>query len=345
MTSPTTTLTDVVLPGVVLPDGLIVRQLPMPCPAPGQVLIKMLATGVSFAEQQMRRNRYPGQPKFPFVPGYDIVGIVTATGNGCDEALAGRRVAAVIKTGGWSTHVLVDARDVVLVPDELDAAEAESVVVNGVTAWQMLHRKARVKSGDTILVHGANGGVGSTLVQLARNAGVHVIGTASPRYHAQLRELGVEPIDYNDPDLGAQVRQIAPGGVDAVFDHLGEESFKRSFNLLSPGGTLVAYGTAAQRDETNNINLSFLSFYFRLMLWTLLPNRRRALFFNFWEGKTLHAKAFRGNLSADLTTVLGLLVDGKITANVAARIPLREANRAMTLAESKTVFGKVVLIP
>jgi NADPH:quinone reductase-like Zn-dependent oxidoreductase len=93
-------------------------------------MVEMLATGVSFAENAMRRNRYPGQPKFPFVPGYDLVGTVTAVGPGTDPALAGRRVAAVTKTGGWSTHVLLDARDLVPVPDRLDPAEIETVLVN-----------------------------------------------------------------------------------------------------------------------------------------------------------------------------------------------------------------------
>ena len=118
----------------------------------------MLATGVSFGEQGMRRGRYPGQPNFPFVLGYDLVGVVTAVGPEVDPALVGRRVAAVTKTGGWTTHALLDARTLVPVPDGVDAAEAETVVLNGITAWQMLYRKARVRPGQTILVHGANGG-------------------------------------------------------------------------------------------------------------------------------------------------------------------------------------------
>lgn len=140
----------------------------------------MEATGVSFAEQQMRRGRYYDQPAFPFVPGYDLVGRVLATGAGVDPALAGQRVAALVKVGGWASHVVLDADDAVRVPEGLTAAEAETVVVNGITAWQMLHRKARVRTGQTVLVHGAGGGVGSVLVQLARAAGVKVIGTASP---------------------------------------------------------------------------------------------------------------------------------------------------------------------
>lgn len=180
---PPVMLTEVVLPGVVEPDGLIVQQRTIPVPGAGQALVQMLATGVSFGEQGMRRGRYPGQPKFPFVLGYDLVGVVTAVGPGVDTTLVGQRVAAVVKTGGWTTHAVLDARILVPIPDAVDPAEAETVVLNGDAAWQMLHRKAKVRSGQTILVHGAGGGVGNTLAQLAGQAGIRVIGTASIRQH------------------------------------------------------------------------------------------------------------------------------------------------------------------
>ncbi|MFB7576472.1 alcohol dehydrogenase catalytic domain-containing protein [Streptomyces sp. NPDC056165] len=193
-------LVQVVLPGIVDPEGLQIRQAAVPDAGPGQIVIAMEATGVSFAKQQMRRGRYYDQPPFPFVPGYDLVGRVLATGPGVDPNLAGRRVAALVKVGAWASHVVVDAEDAVLVPDGLSATEAETVVVNGITARQMLHSRARVRAGQTVLVHGAGGGVGSVLVQLARAAGVKVIGTASPRHHEALRELDVIPVDYRDGD-------------------------------------------------------------------------------------------------------------------------------------------------
>jgi NADPH:quinone reductase-like Zn-dependent oxidoreductase len=209
----------------------------------------------------------------------------------------------------------------------------------------MLHRKAHVRASQTILVHGANGGVGTILVQLARHADIRVIATASPRHHDTLQQMGAEPIDYNDPDLPDRVRALAPDGVNAVFDHLGGPSFKRSYDLLAPGGTLVAYGFAAQRDDTTNPILLFLGVYARLGLWNLQPNRRRALFYNFWAGSRITPTRFRNRLASDLTKVLALLADGALTAYVAARIPLHQASRAMTLAESRTVLGKVILTP
>ena len=184
-------VTEVILPGVVEPSGLEIRTHELPTPLKDQALIKVEATGICMAEQMMRRGRYPGQPKFPFVPGYDLVGTVIATGPGVDTSLVGMRVAAMTKTGGWTTHAVLPARNLVVVPRELDPAEVETLVVNGVTAWQMLHRTARVAPGETILVHGASGGVGTTLVQLAVHHGITVIGTAHPRHHDALRALGV----------------------------------------------------------------------------------------------------------------------------------------------------------
>ncbi|WP_380282705.1 medium chain dehydrogenase/reductase family protein [Kitasatospora purpeofusca] len=338
-------LLEVVLPGVVAPEGLELRYGTVPGAGPGQVVIGVEATGVSFAEQQMRRGRYYDQPPFPFVPGYDLVGRVLATGEGVDPALTGRRVAALVKVGGWASHVALDAADVVPVPDGLTPAEAETVVVNGITAWQMLHRLARVRAGQTVLVHGASGGVGSVLVQLARAAGVSVIGTASARHHGALRELGAAPLDYRGGDIPARVRELAPGGVDAVFDHLGGRSVVDSWGLLAPGGTLVAYGSASTRDDTGSKQWPVLKILARTWLWNALPNGRRARFYNIWAGRALGREGFRARLRADLTEVFGAVRRGEVSAPVAAELPLTSAAEALRLAESGTVSGKVVLLP
>ncbi|MDR8413125.1 medium chain dehydrogenase/reductase family protein [Nonomuraea sp. 3-1Str] len=338
-------LVEVVLPGKVEPEGLRIRHGAVPTAGPGQVLIRMEATGVSFAEQQMRRGRYYDQPPFPFVPGYDLVGTVLATGAGVDPGLAGTRVAALVKVGGWASHVIVDAADVVEVPEGVGAAEAETVVVNGITAWQMLHRKARVRAGQTVLVHGANGGVGSVLVQLARAAGVKVIGTASARHHDALRQRGVLPVDYRTEDVATRVRELAPGGVDAVFDHVGGRGVVDSWRLLAPGGTLVSYGSASTRDDEGSKQWPVLKLLGRVWLWNALPNRRRAYFFNVWAGRALARNRFRARLRADLTQVFAALQRGDVTAQIAAQLPLARVTEAVRLAESGTVAGKVVLNP
>ncbi|MFF7236863.1 zinc-binding dehydrogenase [Streptomyces collinus] len=337
-------LLEVVLPGTVEPEGLELRHRPVPAPGPGQIVVRVEATGVSFAEQQMRRGRYYDQPPFPFVPGYDLVGTVLTAGTGVAPGLVGRRIAALVKVGGWASHVLLDAADAVPVPDGIDAAQAETMVVNGITAWQMLHRKARVRDGGTILVHGANGGVGTVLVQLARAAGLKVIGTASARHHETLRAMGVLPVDYRQ-DVPALVRELAPAGVDAVFDHLGGRSVTDSWRLLAPGGTLVSYGSATTRDDTGSKQWPVLKILGRVWLWNALPNGRHAYFFNVWAGRALSKDRFRSRLRADLTAVFRALGRGEVTARIAARLPLTEVAEAMRLAESGTVAGKVVLVP
>ncbi|MFE5804957.1 medium chain dehydrogenase/reductase family protein [Streptomyces sp. NPDC056491] len=336
---------EIVLPGKVEPEGLQLHRGPVPAPSAGQVVVAMEATGVSFAEQQMRRGRYYDQPPFPFVPGYDLVGTVLAVGAGVGPALLGKRVAALTKTGGWASHVALLAADVVEVPDGVGPVDAETAVVNGITAWQMLHRKARVRAGQTVLVHGANGGVGSILVQLALAAGAHVIGTASTRHHDGLRALGVTPIDYRSGNVAARVRSLAPGGVDAVFDHVGGDGILDSWRLLAPGGTLVSYGSAATRDDEGSGSWPVLKLLGRVWVWNALPNGRRAYFFNVWAGRAYARGRFRARLRSDLTQVFTALQRGEITARVAAEIPLARAAEAMRLAESGTVAGKVVLVP
>ncbi|MEU0925537.1 medium chain dehydrogenase/reductase family protein [Streptomyces malaysiensis] len=344
MASPVTTLvTEIVLPGPVEPDGLEVRVRELQAPGEGQVVLRMEASGVSFAEQQMRLAKYYDQPPFPFVPGYDVVGTVVATGAGVDPALRGRRFAAVTKIGGWASHLHVEAGDLVPVPQGVDAAAAETVLVNGATAWQMLHRSASVRTGGTVVVLGANGGVGSTLVQLARHAGIRVIGTASARHHDAVRELGAIPVDYRDPNMYEQIRKLAPKGVDAVFDHVGGPGLVQSWRLLRKGGTLVNYGVAAQKNEQGSSPLGFITLFARLLAWNYLPNGRSALFYNFWAGRR-RLDSFRARLREDITQVLRLVADGTVKPQIAARIPLSRTAEALALAESRTVLGKVVII-
>ncbi|WP_211247637.1 medium chain dehydrogenase/reductase family protein [Cryptosporangium arvum] len=340
----TTLTTEVVLPGVVEPNGLRIRNRELPAPEAGKVLLRVEATGVSFAEQQMRLNRYYGQPPFPFVPGYDAVGTAAELGQGVDPGLLGRRFAVVTKVGGWASHVLVDAADLVAVPDGVDPADAETVVVNGVTARQMLFRVAKARAGQTIVVLGASGGVGSTLVQLARHAGISVIGTASARHRETVEKLGATAVDHRDPGMFRQIADLVPNGVDAVFDHVGGAGLKQSWRMLNKRGTLVSYGAAASKDDAGSAQLPYIKIYAQIAMWNTSPNARTAHFYNFWSGHRQLA-TFRQRLNEDLTAVFGLLADGVIVPHVAARFPLDRAAEALTLAESRTVAGKVILTP
>ena len=337
----TDTITRVVLPGLVEPDGLRVEQAPTPAAGPGQVVLQVEAAGISFAEQGMRRGRYPGQPPFPFVPGYDLVGRVLEG----PEDLIGRRFAAATKTGAWATRTVVPVLDLVPVPDGVEPEDAEAVVVNGITAWQMLVDSARVPQHGTVVVHGASGGVGTVLVQLAVARGLRVIGTASLAHHDALRALGVEPVDSRAADPFGAVRRLAPAGVDAVFDHIGLASARRSFHLLRKGGALIAYGTATDKDSDRSVLRVFAEMLGQIVRWNIAPNGRRASFYDFWGGRRLRPAAFRRRQHAALSSVLALVAEGSIVPSIGARFPLERAGEALALAESRTVRGKVVLLP
>nr|WP_296775600.1 medium chain dehydrogenase/reductase family protein [Rhodococcus sp. (in: high G+C Gram-positive bacteria)] len=336
---------EIVLPGKVEPQGLQARTTTARVPSAGRTLVRMESTGVSFAEQQMRRGTYFKQPPFPFVPGYDLVGVVDEIGEGVDPSWIGRRVAAVTKVGAWSTMVDVAAIDLLPVPADLDAAAVEAVIVNGITAWQMLHDRARVRRGGTIVVLGANGGVGTALVQLARIAGIRVIGTAATRHHELVRTLGAEPVDARDPQLYKRIRDLAPDGVDAVFDHVGGSGIRKSWSLLKRGGALIAYGTASSMGRKSTIALPFLQLFAQIALWNALPNGRRAEFYDFWAGKARNPEKYQAHQATSFAHVVELLGTGTLAPQIAARFPLDEAGDALALAESRTVAGKIVLQP
>jgi NADPH:quinone reductase-like Zn-dependent oxidoreductase len=342
---------EIVMPGKVEAEALVARERELATPAAGQARVEVEAAGVSFAEVQMRRGRYPGQPAFPFVPGYDLVGRVREVGAGVDRALLGARVAAMTEHGAWATQVILDAADLIPVPETLDAGAIESLVVNGVTAYKMLHRVARVRSGQTVVITGAAGGVGTVLLQLARLAGVRAIGTCSAAQADAVRALGGEPIDYRSDDVLAAVRRLAPDGVAAVFDHVGGDSLKRSFAMLARGGTLVSYGNASTRDATGSAWAPIVRNMVRAMMWNLLPGGRRVRIFDVWGRSSLGANRvfrpgrFRAELRADLDRVLDLLGRGELSAQVARRVPLRDAGRALAEHERGGLVGKIVLVP
>src|ERR671916_2558038 len=271
--------TEIVMPRGGGPEVLRVGRRGRPIPAPNQAVVRVEAAGVSFAEVQMLNGRYFMQPKFPFVPGYDLVGTVEEVGGDVDGGLVGQRVAALTQTGSWTERVALDASKLAPVPEGLDPAEAVAAVTNGVTAWQMLHRAAKVRPGQTVLVHGASGGVGTLLVQLARLVGAKVIGTASASKHEYVRALGAVPVDYRSDDVTSRVREISPGAVDAVFDHVGGPGLVDSYRMLRKGGTLVTYGSASTLGDAGHRLRPYVPILGRVLLWSAMPNGKKATFY------------------------------------------------------------------
>jgi len=322
-------------------DVLQVVTSEMPAPGSGEVRIRVKATGLAFADILMREGLYPGTPKVPFAPGYDVVGVVNRLGEGVADWQLGDRVAALTVLGGYADYLTWPAADLVSVPDELSADDAVSLVLNGTTADQMLHRVADVPSGGRILIHGAAGGVGTAMLQLARLDDITVYGTASQPKHDLIRELGATPIDYRSEDFVERVRKLTNGeGVDAVFDPIGGANWRRSARALKRGGHLVTYGMSAML-EANGLQrrLAAVSSFAQLGWLKLVPNGRRASFYSITGLEKKHPEWFR----ADLERLFRLCASGEIEPVIGKRLTLDETAQAHELLENADVRGKIVL--
>src|SRR5213592_2351161 len=224
------------------PEVLRVVEDDDPRPGPGEVRVRVLAAGVSFTDAQLRAGTYLGVPKPPFTPGYELVGVVVELGPGCSRLKVGDRVAVLTVWGADAERVCVPETYAVEVPEDLDPAEVVSLVLPYVTGYQLLYRLATAKSGETVLVHGAAGRVGTAILELGALAGLRLYGTASARDRAAVERLGAVAIDYRNEDFLARVRELTGGGVDVALDGIGGAVSLRSFRALRPGGRLVVFG-------------------------------------------------------------------------------------------------------
>jgi NADPH:quinone reductase len=329
-----------------------------PRPAPGEVRVGVLAAGVSFTDAQLRAGTYiPGGPKPPFTPGYELVGTVEELGQGCSRLRVGDRIGALTVWGAYAERVCVPESGAVEVPADLDPAEVVSLVFPYMTAYQVLHRTASVKSGETVLVHGAAGRVGVAALELGAVAGLRLFGTASARDRAAVERRGAVAIDYRNEDFLVRVDGLTGGkGVDVVLDSLGGPLSLRSFRALRPGGRLVVFGryaTLAHGRKNWSAVFEWYAAIAALWVWDKLSPRRRVLAYYIQKfrdaarrpgavgGEPSNAEWFR----EDFRVLLELLREGKIHPVVAERLPLTEARRAHELLEDSASVGKLVLVP
>jgi NADPH:quinone reductase len=190
----------------------------------------------------MREGIHPEKPPLPFTPGWDLIGVVDRLGKGVSGIEPGQTIAALPISGAYAEFVCLPQRELVPVPSGLDAAEAVSLVLNYITAYQMMHRSAQVRPGQRVLIHGAAGGVGSALLQLGRLAGLEMYGTCSSQRASAVSDLGGIPIDYRHLDFVKEIHRVTSEGVDVVFDGIGGPHMWRSRKALRPGGKVVVYG-------------------------------------------------------------------------------------------------------
>lgn len=274
---------------------------------------------------------------YPVTPGYDLVGVVDALGTGSHQYALGEAVAAFPATGGYQQFICLPESEVMPVPLGLDPFEAVSVILNYVTAYQMLTRLARLKAGDTALIHGVAGGVGTAMLQLAKLRGVKLYGTVSAGKAELVRELGGVPIDYRSTDFVAELRKLEPNGVSLVFDPVGGAQLSRSFQVLVKGGTLVMFG-ASSATGSGNARLALLGTVSRLLSLCLQRGSKKVRMYTSGNVKKPHFKE-------DVATLMTLLKSGQIKPKIAVVLPLSQAGQAHELLEAGKVTGKTVLQP
>ena len=332
------TYTQVMLTEYGGPERLEFRTVDTPPePAPGEVRVRVLVTSAAFTDVMIRMGKYPGlDRKPPFVPGYDMVGVVDALGPDVTGLTIGQRVADLTTLGAYSEYICLPADRMTPVPDGVTDEDALAMILSGVTAHQMLRRVARLQAGQSLLIHGAGGAVGTAMLQLARVAGITAFGTDIAAKHDLIRRHGGTPIDASAADAEAAIMAAVGDGVDAAFDPLGGDSFPRSLHALRPGGILVGYGFMNEvMGRGGSVPLDFV----RLKLWDWLPNGHATAFYSIGAMRRKHPDWFREDLAALLT----LLAEGHVDPVVAEIVPLSEVRRAHERVEAGAVEGKLVM--
>ncbi|MCC5978998.1 MAG: zinc-binding dehydrogenase [Salinarimonas sp.] len=307
----------------------------LPEPGAGEVRVRVHAASAAFTDTIIRKGMYPDlKQKPPFTPGYDMVGVVDAVGPGVTTLRVGERVADLTVTGAHADYLWLAEDRPTRVPDGVSDADALGMILSAVTPWQMLHRVAALRAGQSLLIHGAGGAVGTTMLQLARSLGITAYGTDVAAKHDLIRSLGATPLDANV--TAQEARSASGGGVDAVFDPLGGDSLPRSRDMLKKGGKLVAFGFQNKvSGRSGSIPLDLL----KLTLWNWLPNGCTTAFYSIGAMRRKHPAWFRD----DLATLFGMLRNGQIAPVIASTYPLEDIHAAHREIEAGTAPGKIML--
>jgi NADPH:quinone reductase-like Zn-dependent oxidoreductase len=340
----------VVLTGTGGPEVLQVQERPDPVAGPGEVRIAVRAAGINFADTMARVGLYPDAPKPPCVLGYEVAGEVESVGEGVTDFSPGDRVMAGTRFGGQAELVVVPAAQVLPLPERFSFEQGAAFPVNYGTAYAALILMGGLRRGDRVLVHAAAGGVGTAAIQIARNVGAEVFGTASAAKHEWILAHGVDhAIDYRSQDFEAEVRRLTGGeGVDLVIDALGPASFRKDYRLLRPGGRLVMFGLsdaspAGARSIPAAVR-SVVSMPLATLPWWKslgLMNENKGVFglnmLAWWDRE--------GNLDRVTAPLLEDVEAGRLQPAVAAAFPFERAGEAHEFIAQRRNVGKVVLLP
>jgi NADPH:quinone reductase-like Zn-dependent oxidoreductase len=335
------------IPKAGAPEVLSLREAPDPEPAPGELRVRVEASGINFADIVGRLGLYPDLPPMPVVPGYEVAGRVDAVGDGEDSAWIGRDVLALTRFGGYSDVVSVPAERVFARPDGMSAEIGAALPVNYLTAYQLVVVMGGLRAGETMLVHSAGGGVGIAAIQIARRIGARIIGTASAAKHDFLKGIGVDHcIDYTREDFEARAREITDGrGVELVLDAVGGSSFTKSYRSLAPSGRLGMFGvstmiTGERRNLASALRAVASMPWFRFTPISLM-NENKGVF-----GVNLgHLWGETDRIGGWMETLLGEYRAGVLAPVVARTFALTDAADAHRYVQERRNIGKVLLLP
>jgi NADPH:quinone reductase-like Zn-dependent oxidoreductase len=321
------------------PGVLEVQERPAPELRVGEVRIDVAAAGINFADVMARMGLYPDAPKPPCVVGYEVAGTILELGEGVDGLSHGERVLAGTMFGGYSSQVVVPAHDVVALPDRLTFEQGAAVPVNYATAWAGLIGYGSLRAGERVLIHSAGGGVGIAATQIAKRHGAEVYGTASPGKHARIREFGVdEVLDYTTPGWE---RGLAP--FDVILDAIGGKSFRRGYDMLRPGGRLVAFGASSLVSGERRNLVTALKTVVRMPRFNMIKQMSESKaviglnMLSLWKD--------RGTLRPWIEPLQELLADGTVDPVVGGSFGFEQAGEAQSMIVERRNVGKVVLTP
>ncbi|MBC8155690.1 MAG: zinc-binding dehydrogenase [Bacteroidetes bacterium] len=319
-------------------DALELIEEPLPILKVAEVRVRVRASGVAFGDILLRKGAVPGT-SYPVTPGYDIVGEVEAIGTAVTRFKTGDLVAGLPVTGGYTTFICLPETELVPVPAHLPPAKVVSVLLNYTTAFRLLTKAANLKAGNSVLVHGAAGGVGTAVLQVGKVLGIRVYGTVSTAKMAVVKQQGGIPVDHTRTDFVAEIRRLTGEGVDAVLDPIGGTNLSRSYDALNERGTLVLFGVSSSLEGGGNPTVKTLKTMARWLFLKLRFDARRVV-------TSFISSTDKGvGIYDDMAMLIQLLDEGKIKPVIAKTFPLAEAGKAQAMLEQEKPVGKLVLIP
>ena len=311
------------------PESLVCGELPSPVPGPGEVRIRVHAAGVNFADSLLIARKYQERPPLPFSPGFEVGGEVIDCGEGVDHVGPGDRVCGFMRWGGYAEEAVAPSRSVYPIPDDMDFEAAAAFAVTYGTSHIGLDFRGGLKPGETLLVHGAAGGVGLTAVEIGKAMGATVIATAGgPDKLAVARDHGADHlVDYRAEDIREAVNGITGGrGADVVYDPVGGDVFDASLRCVAPEGRLLIIGFAAGRIQEIPAN--------RLLVKSV------AAIGVYWNS---YVERYPEMVRDSFRTLFGWYSEGRLRPHISARFPLEKAPDALALLLQRRSTGKVIL--